>query len=44
MLYGGLAAIAGGVALAVLSGGSGAPALDVQAEPRGVRLSRTFGF
>lgn len=44
MLYGGLAAIAGGVALAVLSGGAGAPALDVQAGPRGVRLSRTFGF
>ena len=46
MLYGGIAAIAGGAALAVLSGGagSGAPALDVQAGPRGVRLSRTFGF
>lgn len=37
MLYGGLAAIAGGVALAVLSGGAGAPALDVQAGPRGGR-------
>ena len=45
MLYGGLAAVAGGVALAVLSGGAGGPPmLDVQAGPRGVRLSRTFGF
>lgn len=45
MLYGGVAAIAGGVAWAVLSGGAGGPPmLDVQAGPRGVRLSRTFGF
>ena len=45
MLYGGIAAIAGGVALAVLSGGAGGPPmLDVQAGPQGVRLSRTFGF
>ena len=44
MLYGGLAAIAGGIALAVLSPGAGTPALDVQAGPHGVRLSRTFGF
>ena len=44
MLYGGIAAIAGGVVLAILPGGSDTPALDVQAGPHGVRLSRTFGF
>ena len=44
MLYGGIATIAGGAVLAFLSGGGGPPALDVQADPRGVRLSRTFGF
>ena len=44
MLYGGIAAIAGGAVLALLPGAGGPPLLDVQAGPRGVRLSRTFGF
>ena len=44
MLYGGIAAIAGGAVLAILPGAGGPPMLDVQAGPQGVRLSRTFGF
>ena len=44
MLYGGIAAIAGGAVLALLPGASGTPALDVRAGPQGIRLSRTFGF
>ena len=44
MLYGGIAAIAAGVVLAILPGGSDTPAVAVQAGPHGVRLSRTFGF
>ena len=44
MLYGGIAAIAGGAVLALLPGAGGPPMLDVQAGPQGVRLSRTFGF
>ena len=42
MLYGGIAAIAGGAVLALLPGAGSPPMLDVQAGPRGVRLSRTF--
>lgn len=44
MLYGGIAAMAGGAVLALLPGTGSPPMLDVQAGPRGVRLSRTFGF
>ena len=44
MLYGGIAAIAGGAVLALLPGAGSPPMLDVQAGSRGVRLSRTFGF
>ena len=44
MLYGGIAAIAGGAVLSLLPGGGDTPALDVRAGPQGIRLSRTFGF